>query len=397
MTGIQEQDACETTPSGVGVADGRTGIDRELDGLRPQLDGVLRSIGERPELGYQEHHAVAELVGLLAAYGHKAEVGLAGMDTAFRARVDSGTAGPCVAFLAEYDALPGFGHACGHNVIATVAVGAFLALARVLPRGAVELIGCPAEESAVDGAGGKVRLLAAGVFDGVDAALMAHPYDRDMVVTRGNLAARGVDLQFRGRPAHAVADPGAGINALEAAVDAFVAIQRLGDQLPPDHYMNAIIPEGGESANMIPSWARIRYRLRAPTVPEVDALRDRVVTAARDVATTAGCEFTVREFAPLYAEMRPDRELVAVAREVMDACGYTVEPDGGSISVGSTDFGNVSQTTRALEIGVQLAPRGTGLHTPDFAAAAIGPGATDVAVGGARILALTALRGVLAA
>ncbi len=392
---VNEQPCAAAPTSSSGIAALRAHVDRELDVLRDELDGVLRSIGANPELGYQEHHAVAELVRLLGAHGHEAEVGLAGMDTAFRARTVGMTSGPRVAILAEYDALPGLGHACGHNVIATVAIGAYLTLARMLPHGTVELIGCPAEESAVDGAGGKVRLLEAGVFEGIDAALMLHPYDRDMVVLHGSLAARGIDFEFRGRATHAVASPGRGLNALDAAVSAYVAITRLRDQLPRGHYMNAIIPEGGESANVVPDYARLRYRLRAPTVPEVDALKECIVDAARAVALASGCGFDAREYAPLYAEIRQDPALVEVAKEVMGECGYALEPDVEAISISSTDFGNVSQATRALEVGVQLAPRGTGLHSPEFAAAAMAPGAIDVAIGGARVLTITALRGVL--
>lgn len=402
MAGNEEQES-GVQPSSIGTVDRRADVDQRLDGLRPELQALLRSIGAQPELGFQEHHAVGEIVRLLEAHGQSVEVGLAGMETAFRARTGPGGGngsgagagnGPRVAVLAEYDALPGLGHACGHNVIATVAVGAYLTLAELLPRGSVELIGCPAEESAVDGAGGKVRLLADGVFHGVDAALMVHPYDRNMVVTHGSLAARGVDLEFRGRATHAVANPENGLNALDAAVSAYVAITRLRDQLPREHYMNAIIPEGGASANIVPDYTRVRYRLRAPTVPEVDVLLECVVDAARAVALAAGCEFEAREYAPLYAEIRQDPELVEIARRVMVEGGLTLERDVESISISSTDFGNVSQVIRALEVGVQLAPRGTGLHTPAFEQAANGPGAVDIALRGAQVLALTALEGL---
>lgn len=389
----KEQESTERKSTATGAADASSTVERTLAALRPDLDGLLHSIGGRPELGFQEHHAAREIGRLLAAHGHRCETGVAGMETALRAR--AGQHGPRIAVLAEYDALPGLGHACGHNVIATIGVATYLALAEAAPGASVELLGCPAEESAVDGAGGKIRLLEHGFFDGVDAVLMVHPYDRNMVVTHGSLAARGIDLEFRGRATHAVANPESGLNALDAAVSAYVAITRLRDQLPRDNHMNAIIPEGGESASIVPDYARVRYRLRAPTVPAVDELLDCVVDCARAVAVAAGCEFDAREYVPLYAEIHQDPELVDVAREVMSELGLEPEPDAESISISSTDFGNVSQVTRALEVGVQLAPRGTGLHTPEFAEAANAPGAIDVALSGARVLARTALRSIV--
>ncbi|WP_183338045.1 amidohydrolase [Conexibacter arvalis] len=369
-------------------------IARRIDALAPELEPLLRAIGANPELGFEEHFAASEIARLLEAHGHACTVGLAGMPTALRATAGDG--GPHVAILAEYDALPGLGHACGHNVIATIAVGAFLALAASVREGTVELIGCPAEESAVDGAGGKVRLIADGVFDDVDYALMAHPYDRTMVATHGSLAARGVDLLFTGRPTHAVASDDRGVNALDAAVAAYVAIGRLTDQVPSDNRINGIIPEGGDSANVIPGHARLRYRLRAPTVAAVDELLDCVVDCARNVAIAAGCEFETREYVPLYAPIDHDDELVAVARDVMAAAGLEVEPDDVSCSISSTDFGNVTQLTRAVEIGVQLAARGVALHTPEFERAANGAGAIDTALTGAQVLAVTAWRGIFA-
>lgn len=385
-------------PSNIPPVDAFDGIEleiaRRVGALAPTLEPLLRAIGARPELGYEEFFASAEIARLLDAQGIACTLGLADMPTALRATVGEGR--PRVAILAEYDALPGLGHACGHNVIATIAVGAFLALAASVREGTVELIGCPAEESAVDGAGGKVRLIADGVFDDVDYALMAHPYDRTMVPTHGSLAARGVDLFFTGRPTHAVASADRGVNALDAAVAAYVAIGRLTDRVPADNRINGIIPDGGDSANVIPGHARLRYRLRAPTVAAVDELLECVIDCARNIAVAAGCTFETNEYVPLYAPIDHDEELVAVAREVMTASGLEIEPDEASCSISSTDFGNVTQLTRAVEIGVQLAARGVALHTPEFERAANGERAIETALIGAQVVAVTAWRGIFA-
>lgn len=358
-----------------------------VDELRPAIRGLVEAIGLQPELGYQERNAVVRIQALLEAHGHQVETGLADMPTAMRSRTGSGH--PHVALLAEYDALPQLGHGCGHNVIAGAAVGAYVALAGCLPDGTIELLGCPAEESAVDGAGGKVRLIAAGAFEGVDAALMVHPYD-SYRINEGSLAARGIDLRFKGRSAHASSDADHAINALDAAVQTYNAISMLRQQLSPDVRVHGVFTHAGDTPNVVPDLASLRFRVRARSVDRLDEVLERVLACARGAAMSTGCQFAWSDYVPMYAGLTPNPELVGVARDVLESLGVEVAADRWSSA--STDFGNVSQLLPAVEIGIQVAPPGTPLHSAEFAAAALHPRAGDSAVSGALALALTAVR-----
>src|SRR5512147_893279 len=196
-------------------------IVQAVDGLGDELDALSRQIHDHPELGYQEVQACAWLSDFLARKGFKVETGVAGVATAFRATIETG-AGPTIAILCEYDALPGIGHACGHNVIATSGAGAGAALAAVraeLPAGRILVIGTPAEE----GGGGKVKLIRAGVFADVDCAMMIHGFDRTLL-HQDLLGIVRATFTFRGKAAHASADPWAGVNALDACVQTYTAV-----------------------------------------------------------------------------------------------------------------------------------------------------------------------------
>lgn len=356
----------------------------------PEVDQLVASIGAQPELGYQEHVASSRIREVLERHGLPWEGMLAGLETAFRSRVGEGS--PRIALLAEYDALPELGHACGHNVIAGAGVGAFLGLSRHWRCGTLELIGCPAEESTVDGAGGKIRLLDAGVFDAVDAALMIHPYDQSAILTEGALAGRGVDLDFHGVAAHAALEPQAGRNALDAAVQAYGAIAMLRQHLDPAARVHGIVTGGGRSPSVVPDFAALRFRVRAPTAAAVEDVFARVLHCAQGAATATGCSLQWSEFMPLYEEMRQAPELVDIGRAVLEQLGE-VRPSGAlALTLGSSDFGNVSQRVSALEIGIALASPGVALHTREFAAAACAPAAGARARVGARALALTAIR-----
>lgn len=206
-----------------------------VDAQAARLWATSLAIHGVPELGYVEYRAAELLSELLAEAGLPVERGIAEMPTAFRAGISGQQARPCIAVLAEMDALPGLGHACGHNLIGTAAVGAGLALAAVaddLPGSAV-VLGCPAEESAVEGSGGKIRLLRAGIFDGVDAAIMVHPGTLDLVSTTVSLASCGLEFDFIGKAAHAALAPHQGINALDGVLHTFNGINALRQHLPP--------------------------------------------------------------------------------------------------------------------------------------------------------------------
>src|SRR5438552_996556 len=219
-------------------------IAQAVDRLADELEALSKQIHANPELGYQEVKACAWLSEFLGKQGFKVEQGVGGVDTAFRATIETGE-GPTVAILCEYDALPGIGHACGHNVIATSGAGAGAALAAIrnqLPKGRVHVIGTPAEE----GGGGKIKLIKAGLFKDVDAAMMIHGFDRTLL-HQDLLGIARATFEFTGKASHASADPWEGVNALDACVQTYNAVAMLRQQVRPDcriHRMIGIAPEG---------------------------------------------------------------------------------------------------------------------------------------------------------
>ncbi len=234
-------------------------ISTRVDALRPELERIGRDIHANPEIAYEERQAVAWLAELLKKHGFNVEVGVADTPTAFVATRRNGT-GPTVAFLSEYDALRGLGHGCGHNLIATASVGAGIALAEALDRlrGRVLVIGTPAEE----GGGGKIRLINAGIFQEVDAAMMFHPDTRTQVL-HWALAVTHMHFEFIGRAAHASGDPEKGINALDAFVLAYNGISLLRQQMKEGARLHGFLKEGGTAPNIIPERTSGEFLVRA--------------------------------------------------------------------------------------------------------------------------------------
>src|SRR5262245_3817290 len=227
-------------------------IGQAVDRLADELEALSHRIHAHPELAYQEVKACAWLCDFLAAKGFKVDKGVGGVDTAFRATIETG-AGPTIAILCEYDALPGIGHACGHNVIAMSGAGAGAALAAVrsqLPAGRILVIGTPAEE----GGGGKIKLIQGGVFRDVDCAMMIHGFDRTLL-HQDLLGIVRVSFVFTGKAAHASADPWVGVNALDACVGTYTAVSMLRQQIHPSCRVHGIITEGGQAPNIIPERA----------------------------------------------------------------------------------------------------------------------------------------------
>src|SRR2546427_11035365 len=224
-------------------------ISQAVDRLADELDALSKKIHDNPELAYQEVKASAWLCEFLGKQGFKVEKGVGGVETAFRGTIETGE-GPTIAILCEYDALPGIGHACGHNVIATSGVGAGAALAAVraqLPKGRIQVIGTPAEE----GGGGKVKLIKGGVFKTVDAAMMIHGFDR-WIMHQDLLGIVRVGFEFTGKAAHASADPWQGVNALDAVIQTFNNVSMLRQQIRPESRIHGIVTSGGAAANIIP-------------------------------------------------------------------------------------------------------------------------------------------------
>lgn len=362
---------------------------------RTSLESVARQIHARPELRFEERHACGLLVEELRGLGLSVEVGIGGLETAFRAAFGPADAGaPRVVIMAEYDALPGVGHACGHHLIAAGALGAaagLLAVGGDLP-GRIELIGTPAEE----GGGGKVRLIEAGAFDGVGAAMMFHPYNRDLL-WKPALASDEVELAFAGQAAHAAAAPWDGRSALTAALAAMHLVDAVRVHFRDGVRVHGFVKRGGEAVNIIPDQAAVRFSVRAPTRAGLDVVRERVLDCGRGAALATRTELTVAVRRG-YSEMRNNRPLYQRFGVHFDAAGgraqarteaeWEAARDDG---VGSTDAGDVSQVCPTIHPYVAVCtPDEAGIHQHAFADASVRAPALAAMLKAAQALACTA-------
>src|ERR671918_454068 len=266
------------------LSDVKARLAAEVDRRRGLLVDVSHQIHAQPELGYEERFAHDLLTRVLEEEGLGVTRSARGMDTAFEAH--AGSTGPTVAVLCEYDALPGIGHACGHNVIAAAGLGA--GLAEELG-GRVAVVGSPAEE----GGGGKLHLIDAGAFKGVDAALMVHPADADLAAM-DVIAVHEVVVTYTGEAAHAAAFPHRGRNALDAAVLGYVNVAALRQHIAPGERIHSIISHGGDKPNIVPARAQSEWMVRSPTLAGLDRLKQRFVACLEAGAEAAGCEIDIR-------------------------------------------------------------------------------------------------------
>jgi len=360
-------------------------IGQAVDRLADDLEHLSRTIHAHPELAYQEVKAAGWLSDFLAGQGFEVERAVAGVETAFRATVDTGP-GPTIAILCEYDALPGIGHACGHNVIATSGAGAGAALAAVrdaLPPGRIQVIGTPAEE----GGGGKVRLIQGGVFKQVDAAMMIHGFDR-WILHQDLLGIVRVGFEFTGKAAHASADPWEGVNALDAVIQTFNSVSMLRQQVRPGARIHGIVTQGGAAPNIIPETAACTFYVRAPTLEYMWALHARVVACAEGAARATGCALQVIDLEAPYEPLKRNDTLLGLFRANMGTVG-AVESPPLLDRMGSSDIGNVSQVIPAIQPMVQIAPTGTAIHSREFEAAAVTPLARQGLCQAAKTMAMT--------
>ncbi len=354
-----------------------------------QLREISLDIHSHPELDFKEHHAHGLLTDYLAAAGFSVMPGACGMPTAFTAVAGSG--GPTIAVLCEYDALPGIGHACGHNLIAVAGLAAGVALKQALPAGAGTIIvmGTPAEE----GGGGKQLMIDAGAFEGVDAALMLHPGPTDTVWFTAP-ALHGLEVEFHGKNAHAGMLPWEGINALDAMVNAYVAVSTLRQQIRPTDRVHGVITDGGLKPNIIPDRAAAEFYVRSSTLGRLEELKKRVVSCFEGAAIASGCELELRWLASPYADMVVNNPMAEAYRQNFVDLGGVVPtremPIGGG--GGSTDMGNVSYVVPSIHpfFAIPTQPGGAN-HTAGFTASAALPEAHENAMRAAKALALTAL------
>lgn len=353
-----------------------------------ELVALSHRIHANPELAFEEHDAVTSVARVLREAGLDPKVGAYGLPTALHHRVGSGR--PRVAVLAEYDALPGMGHACGHNVIAATAVGAYLALAEHadgLP-GSVELIGTPGEE----GGGGKELIARAGGFDEVDAALMLHPGGWE-VASHPWLGVRQVEVSYQGLSAHAAAMPYLGRNALDAVVSAYSGVSQMRQHILPSDRVHGVITDGGSKPNIVPDRAAACFYLRSAEPETLAELCARAQAIFEGAATMTGTRLErAWDPAPVYLPVRNNHALASRYAQNMGLRDRRVLPEGivPSDLTGSTDLGNVSVRTPAIHPLMAIAPPTVTIHNPEFAEWARGERADRGTVDGAAALALTA-------
>lgn len=359
-----------------------------VDARSALLLGVSHEIHAHPELAFEEFRASALLVEKLRAEGLDVEAPAYGLATAFESR--TGTSGPTVSLLAEYDCLPGIGHACGHNLIATAALGAGLALASLGARlpGRVRVLGTPAEEAGC----GKELLGRAGAFEGVDAALMIHPAGVDLV-TMPTLALAEVDVRYRGVASHASGMPERGVNALDALVTAYQSIAQLRQHIKPTERVHGIFTEAGEAPNVVPERAAGRFYVRSRDAAELVPLKRRIEGCFRAGAEATGCSVEIEWREPDYLELHTSWPLAERYQANAERLGRRFFPMDKlpQSALGTTDMGNVSQRVPSIHPMIAAAPIHCSIHNAEFAQHAGAPIGDRAAIDGAKALAMTAL------
>lgn len=336
-----------------------------IHAVGPELDRLSRNIYDNPELGYEEFKACAWHTELLEKHGFSIEKNYCDIATAYKATYDSNKPGLTVAFLAEYDALPGVGHGCGHNILGATSLGAGIALKSVLDElgGKVVVFGTPAEETS----GAKVIFAEQGKFNDVDIAMMAHPSDAN-TRSASSLALMPVRFEFFGKPAHAASDPWNGINALDAAIQTINAINALREHMLPSSRMHGVILNGGVAPNVVPEYTKVDYYVRSTTKTYNEELVEKVKNCARAGALATGCRLEITRFEMPYDNLVTNEVLADVfADALMAICGAIVQP--AKEDMGSLDAGQVSQCCPTIHAWFDITDGKKGIsgHSREFA------------------------------
>jgi amidohydrolase len=372
-----------------------------VDRVDDRLVSISDTIHQHPELGLKEYRACELLTTELSQLGFETQVGIAGMDTAFSATVSGDKPGPRIAFLAEYDALPELGHACGHNVIAASAVGAALALRKVVSElgGTVVLYGTPDEEAvAPESRGGKVIMARAGLFDDLDAVLMVHPTGGESAVWRYSFPLKDFTVSFTGKPAHYTV-PHEGVNALESLLLFLSAVNTVKRGWPSNvMFAYTITDGGGPSPIVVPARAEAHIAMKAFHSGHLEDLFERVCACARNTARMTGAEARIQTLGA-YRNTIPNLALSFAMRRNMQKLGEAVQHPAISqkklerltYQGISTDFGDVSWRAPAIHAYCSLGGSDLVAHTAAFAAAAGSDPGHRAVIMSAKAMASTAV------
>jgi amidohydrolase len=360
----------------------------DIDDRADDLLRVSREIHAHPELNYEERFAHDVLTAAIARAGLPVTPHAYGLETAFVSVAGPGD-GPMVAVLCEYDALPGIGHACGHNIIAAAGLGAGLAAATLAEQlgGRVMILGTPAEE----GGGGKQKLIDAGAFTDVEAAMMVHPASADLP-TMTAIAYQSLTVRYHGRAAHAAAAPWQGTNALDAAVLGYMNVAALRQHIRPTERVHGVFLRAGDKPNIVPDFAEAYWYVRSKTLASLEPLKARVLAAVEAGAAATGCSCDHSWGEIPYADMVDNAPLLGLYAANAAQLGRAVTPsDDVTAVVGSTDMGNVSYSVPAIHPMIKAAPEGCAIHTRDFAGHAASPLGDQAVLDGAKAMAMTVI------
>ncbi|MET3657630.1 M20 family metallopeptidase [Sporosarcina psychrophila] len=350
-----------------------------------------QEIHANPEIGNEEVYASAKHVALLEDAGFEVKTAVAGHETSFYAVKDSGKEGPTIAYLAEYDALPGLGHACGHNIIGTTSVAAGIALAEALPEtgGRVVVLGTPAEEGGPNGSA-KGSFVRHGYLKDVDVALMIHPSGKT-ATTGESLAVDPLDFHFYGKPAHASGSPEQGINALDAVIQLFNGINALRQQLPSEVRIHGIITHGGDAPNIIPEYASARFYIRAESWQKTVETSDKVRNIAEGAALATGATVKIERFQNEVKDLVLNSVLDETLHVELETLGEVVHTEKRK-GKGSTDAGNISYVVPTAHPYIKIGPDDLIAHTVEFREAAKSELGNQALITGAKALASTGYR-----
>jgi amidohydrolase len=356
----------------------------ELEIRRSELVRLSSDIHDNPELSFQEVKAVSWLSNYLKNNGFCVEKGVAGLATAFQATYGEGK--PKIAVIAEYDALPGIGHGCGHNIIAASAVGAGVASKIVVDNlgGSIIVLGTPGEETF----GSKIDMIKAGIFDDVDVAMMVHPSVLNMAIYR-TLACLPLEVEFFGKAVHAAIHPAEGVNALEAIILAFNSINSLRQHIKEQARIHGIITNGGEAPNVVPAYSAAKFIIRAPDYAYLEELQGKVLNCFKGASSASGARLKYRWGEKVYAPIKNNVAMARLFSDNLESLGRKLDIFDSRSPFGSSDMGNVSEVVPSIHPMVAIASHPVSLHSTEFASAAASEAGYQGLLDAAKAMAMT--------
>lgn len=353
--------------------------------IEKQLVDMSNHLYENPELGDEEYESMKLLVDYLESHQFEVKTGIVNRPTAFKAVFKSEKPGPTIAYLAEYDALPGIGHGCGHNMIGTMSVGAGVLLSKVVQEtgGTVVVLGTPAEETN----GAKVPMSEQGIFNDIDVAMILHPSDQSYE-SGDSLAMDAIQFAYTGKSSHAAASPEEGINALDSVIQLFNGINALREHVTTDVRIHGVISEGGQAANIVPDRAVAQFYIRAAEREGLNSVVDKVTRIAEGAALMTGATLEVSNYELSYDNMITNKALSqAFSNNLSSVCDQPIIP--AKLDYGSIDMGNVSQVVPAIHPYIGLHKKGIVAHTTEFAEQTVTEEGHHALIKGALALAQT--------